>query len=118
MESSRWCFEKKEAPLVGVIREVKEETGLDIEVINLVHISNNPEKDDIVFLFICKIIGGKLTLNDEADKIKYFAFNEIPHNTVPKHVLRLKDILENPHKLITKTLIGKSSIELVKEGKI
>ncbi|MCK5211729.1 NUDIX hydrolase [Candidatus Parcubacteria bacterium] len=112
------ALEKKEAPWVGVIREVKEETGLDVEVMDLTHISNNPIKDDIVFLFICKIIGGKITLNDEADKIKYFAFGEIPRNTVPKHVLRLKDILEKPHKLITKTLTGKSGIELIKEGKL
>lgn len=112
------ALEKKEAPWVGVVREVKEETGLDVEVMDLVHISNNPGKDDIVFLFTCKVIGGKLTLNDEADKIKYFAFADIPHNTVPKHVIRLKDYLDNPNKLTTKTLTGKSSIDLIKEGKL
>jgi len=112
------ALEKKEAPWIGIIREVKEETGLDVEVMDLVHVSDNPRKDDIVFLFTCKVVGGKLTLNDEADKIKYFAFSDIPRNTVPKHVIRLKDYLDNPNKLTTKTLVGKSSIDLIKEGKL
>lgn len=109
-------LEKGESPWEGAVREVKEETGLDIEIENLVHLSSNPTKGDVVFLFTCKVIGGKITLNDEADKIEYFSLDDIPRNTVPKHILRIKDVLKNPDRLTMKTFTGKPSLQLVKEG--
>lgn len=77
-------LESKETPWEGVIREVKEETGLDVEVVKLTGIySKSTEKDEIVFSFLCEIIGGELTLNKEADKIEYFRLKNIPINTSP-----------------------------------
>ena len=105
------ALEKSEAPWEGVVREVKEETGLDVEVERLAGIYSKPGKTEIVFQFVCKVIGGKITLNDEADRIKYFAFDYIPDNTPPKQVERIKDILDNPSKLIMKTHTGKSSFQ-------
>lgn len=110
------ALEKSEAPWEGVVREVKEETGLDVEVKRLAGIYSKPEKIEIVFQFVCKVINAEITLNDEADKIKYFAFDDIPKNTPPKQVERIKDILDNPSKVVTKTHIGKSSLKLIKEG--
>lgn len=109
-------LEKGEAPWDGAVREVKEETGLDVEIKDLVHVSNHPKKNDIVFLFTCKVVGGEITLNDEADKIEYFALEKIPHNTSPRHVLRIKDVLKNPNKVVTKTYTGKPTFQLIEEG--
>ena len=72
----------------------QEETGLDVEITRLAGIYNKPEKSELVFSFVCKIIGGQLTLNEEADKIEYFAIKDIPHNTSPKQVDRIHDVLE------------------------
>ena len=110
------ALESEEAPWEGVIREVKEETGLNVEIEKLTGIYSKPKEDDIVIQFICKVISGELALNDEADKIKYFRYDEIPHNTVPKQVERIKDVIENPDKLITKNQLGKQSMQLIKEG--
>ena len=110
------CLEKEETPWEGVIREVKEETGLDVEIEKLAGVYSKPEEGDIVFQFICKVIGGKLEINDEADKLEYFTFANLPHNTSPKQVARIKDILDSPDNLTLKTQTGKSSIQLTKEG--
>ncbi len=105
--------EKGESPWQGVIREVKEETGYDVEVVGLAGVYSKPEKDEIVFSFECKIIGGKMTLNQEAKEIKYFSLNEIPKNTFQKHIERIEDLLKNNDKPIMKIQTGKSSIELI-----
>jgi len=109
-------LEKGEAPWKGVIREVKEETGLDVEVDKITGIYSKPKEDDIVIQFVCRITGGKITLNDEADKIKYFTFDDIPSNTVKKHIPRIKDVLDSPDTLHLKEQYGKSTRQLIKEG--
>lgn len=109
-------LEKGESPWQGVIREVKEETGLDVEIIKLIGVYSKPNKDEIVFSFECKVLGGELILNDEAKDIKYFSLNEIPENTVQKQVERIKDFFENKDKTILKIQqTEKSTIDLLKE---
>jgi ADP-ribose pyrophosphatase YjhB (NUDIX family) len=102
-------LETGEAPWKGVIREVKEETGFDVEVVNMSGVYSKPGTNDIVLQFVCRITDGEMTLNDEADKIKYFAFADIPINTVKKHVPRIKDVLDNPNKIYLKEQFGKST---------
>ena len=67
-------LEHGETPWDCIIREVKEETGLDAKIERLTGIYSKPNKNEIVFQFVCTVVGGKITLNNEADKIKYFAF--------------------------------------------
>ena len=112
------CLEKGEPPWAGAIREVKEETGLDVEILRLIGIYSKPAEDDIVFSFECEIIGGEITLNDEAREIKWFALEEIPQNTPPKQVERIKDLFENKEEMVMKIQTGKGAIELIKEGKL
>ena len=111
-------LENFESPVNTVKREVREETGLEVEVSKLLGIYNKENKNDMAFSFLCKVKSGKITLNDEADKIEYFEINKLPTNTVPKQVERIKDALLNSNEVIFKTQTGKSSIELVKEGKL
>jgi ADP-ribose pyrophosphatase YjhB (NUDIX family) len=110
-------MEAGESPWECVIREVKEETGLDVEITRLAGIYNKPEKNEVCFSFVCKIVGGKLTLNSEADKIEYFDIKNIPSNTSRKQIERIEDVLKEKD-IVYKNQIGKSSIELIKEGKL
>lgn len=111
-------LEDFESPSAAVKREVKEETGLEVEVLKLLGVYNKENKNEIAFSFLCKVVGGKLALNDEADKIEYFETDNLPPNTVPKQVERIKDFLSNPSEIIFKTQGGKSAIELIKEGEL
>ncbi|MBI3633099.1 MAG: NUDIX domain-containing protein [Candidatus Vogelbacteria bacterium] len=112
------ALESGEVPWDGVKREVKEETGLDVEITKLAGVYSKPDKDDMVFSFVCKILGGEIALNDEADQIEYFAIEKLPSNTVPKQVERIKDALQNTHAAILKVQTGRSALELLKEGKL
>jgi 8-oxo-dGTP diphosphatase len=109
-------LEDGETPWNGLVREVKEETGLDVAIENLAGVYSKTDKNEIVFNFRCRVIGGELTLNDEADRLEYFSFDEIPSNTSPKQVERIKDALQQKMKVVLKEQTGKSSIDLMKEG--
>ncbi len=111
-------LEKGESPWNGVKREVKEETGLDVEITELVGIYSRIDKDEVIFQFKCEVTGGELTLNDEADKLEYFSLTEIPKNTSPNQVARLQDYFDNRDKLHMRVQEGNSSFELIKMGKL
>ena len=111
-------LEDFESPTNAVKREVKEETGLKVEISRLLGVYNKKNKNGMAFTFLCKVIGGKITLNDEADRIEYFEIDKLPENTVPKHVERIKDALLDQYEVIFKTQTGKSAIELVNDGKL
>lgn len=110
-------LEKGESPWQGIVREVKEETGLDVEVVKMIGVYSKPNKDEIVFSFECKVLGGDLTLNNEASDIRYFNINEIPENTVQKQVERIRDFFEYRDSAILKIQqTDKSTIDLLKEN--
>lgn len=57
--------EEGESDQIALIREVKEETGLDVEVLYQVgpdHVFN----DDTAIALACKVVGGQLTITTEA----------------------------------------------------
>ncbi|MEL7313386.1 MAG: NUDIX domain-containing protein, partial [Cyanobacteria bacterium J06559_3] len=45
--------EAGELPTEAAIREVKEETGLEVAVTRLIGIDGKPNKDDLAFSFVC-----------------------------------------------------------------
>ena len=51
-----WWVENLESPWDAVIREVKEETWLDIKVEKLIWIYAKNNRNDIVFCFHCSIV--------------------------------------------------------------
>lgn len=110
-------LEPGEVPWEGVIREVKEEIGIQVKVTKLQGIYSKPDKNQIVFSFICEQVSGELTLTDEADKFEYFSLSDMPKNTSPKQVERIKDALHDDN-LVLKVHTGPSSIELIKQGKL
>ena len=111
-------LEKNESPWDGVVREVKEETGLNVKVVKLIGVYSKPDKDEIVFSFLCEKESGEITTTDEARSVEFFDFEDLPPKTVPKQVERIEDALKNYSETVTKIQHGKSSIELKKEGKL
>ncbi|MDD2920876.1 MAG: NUDIX domain-containing protein [Anaerolineales bacterium] len=73
--------EDDESIAQAAIRETKEETGLDVELIKLVgvysRLGNMPSVH--VALFVAKPIGGEIKCQEgETIEVKWFAFDEIP----------------------------------------
>lgn len=79
----------------AIIREVKEETGLDVELNSIVGVYSEPERDPrghtITICYIARESGGKLKADTDASDAQYFHKNE---------VLRLK--LAFDHEIIIK----------------
>ncbi|MEO0535817.1 MAG: NUDIX domain-containing protein [Cyanobacteria bacterium P01_A01_bin.123] len=83
--------ESGELPTEGVIREVKEETGLEAVVERLIGVYGKPDKDELVFSFICRAVGGQLSVTNESRECRYFALKALPENTLLNHVERIHD---------------------------
>ena len=89
--------ESGEIPTEAVIREVREETGLDVEIEKLTGIYGKQYKDELVFTFICRIVAGELTTTSESRELRFFAVDSLPTNTIAKHIERIMDAkLDNP----------------------
>jgi 8-oxo-dGTP diphosphatase len=84
-------MEPGELPTEAAIRETREETGLEVKIERLVGVYSKPNNNDLVFVFTARVLGGRLTLNEEADQLDYFALDALPQNTIPKHVERILD---------------------------
>jgi 8-oxo-dGTP diphosphatase len=80
-----------ELPTHAAVRETKEETGLKIEIDDLVGVYGQLEKDKLSFVFLGTIVGGKLKKSKEADVHFFFKLKKLPENTLPVHISRLKD---------------------------
>jgi 8-oxo-dGTP diphosphatase len=81
-------------------REVLEETGLQVEIEQLVGVYSKPQKQEVVFTFRCHATGGGLTQTTESRECRYFAPADLPPNTLPKHRQRVEDALLNQHSAI------------------
>jgi ADP-ribose pyrophosphatase YjhB (NUDIX family) len=79
----------------GLCREVREETGLDIEPIALTGVYKNMTRAIIALVFRCKITGGKLATNDEAAGFRWVAEPEMPVLMDEAYAIRVLDALHD-----------------------
>ena len=81
-----------EAPWQAVVREVREEVGLEVEVARLAGLYSWTALDEVIYSFVCRVIGGALlTQTDETDDARYFALDDLPANTFLEHAARARD---------------------------
>lgn len=62
----------------AAVREVKEETSLDIRVKRVVGLYSKPDDNSLAITFECEIIGGFLAPNNEVSDCQYFHFDNLP----------------------------------------
>ncbi len=118
-----WCqpgggMEPRETPWEGVIRETREETGFDVAVERLVGVySWAPHEDEVIFGFVCRVAGGERATSDESDDVRFFAPDDLPANTFPEHVYRIRDALRGEPRTLLKAAEGPSSRDVAR-GKV
>lgn len=87
----------------GLVREVREETGLKIEVGRMVGLYSKPQKHEVVLTFAARVTGGSLQGSDEADLHEWIASDDLAtRNILPKHLERIEDALRNEPGVIVK----------------
>lgn len=71
-------LDRNEAPDVGALRELKEETGLTAVIGPLLHLSHDSPPDHISIAYLVQVTGGSLTLSPEIIDAQWFAADELP----------------------------------------
>ncbi len=70
-----------EAPADAAIRECREETGLETEIIGLQDViagREHPRGADVVIVYRGRVVGGALAAHDDADAVGFFAAASLP----------------------------------------
>ena len=70
-----------ETPAEAAVRECLEETGLVVEITNLLDVVGGQEHEggaDIVIVYRARQIGGKLQADDDVDRATFFSPGELP----------------------------------------
>jgi ADP-ribose pyrophosphatase YjhB (NUDIX family) len=87
-DGSGWCLpcgwvEPNEKPIEAVTREVREETGLEIKVKQLVGVftrmpsGENGPHTLIAVVHLCEVVGGELTLSHEGLALRYWPIDKV-----------------------------------------
>ena len=81
-----WC-DVLESVASNTIKEVTEETGLDVETIKIIAVQDRNKHNKPIYAYgvckifvLCNVIGGEFIENIETTEIKYFSLDEIPNN--------------------------------------
>lgn len=111
-DGSGWCLpcgwlEPNEKPVEAVIREVREETGLEIEVKQLVGVftrmpnAKNGPHTMIAIVHLCEVVSGKLTLSHEGLALQYRKIDEVQnwHATHERYARSSYDMWRSDHLL-------------------
>ena len=98
-----------ELPTECVIREVREETGLEVVTERLVGVYGKPGRNELVFAFVCRVTGGELCISSESDENCYFKPEALPSNTLLKHAERVWDALNGTHRPVFRKQGGRSN---------
>jgi len=71
-------LEYGERPEDGVRREVREETGLDVQVEKLLYAESAPNNHHVSLIYLCNIVGGIFQQNYEISQTRFFSVNALP----------------------------------------
>lgn len=84
----------------AAVREVKEETGLDVELKRVVGLYSKPEENGLAVCFEGKAVGGHLRADHEVVECGYFRYEKLPepvrehlHQRIGDFRRRLADVV-------------------------
>lgn len=106
-------IEEGESPEKAVIREIKEETGFDVEIRKKVgeYIPIN-RLTRFTHFFECAVFSGKAQINNECREVKFFSLSDLPAMPTPYDDWIEDALLDLP--LIRKELKQVTYIKLIK----
>jgi ADP-ribose pyrophosphatase YjhB (NUDIX family) len=81
----------------GLRREVREETGLDVEPIALTGVYKNLTRGIVALVFRCKITGGHLATNEEVTAFRWASQTDVASLMAEAYAVRVQDALRPDH---------------------
>ncbi len=110
-DNGRWCLpgggmDAGESAAEACVRELLEETGLEVRVTKLIGIYTTPDIlmeypdgnriQPVAFSFEAEITGGKLGLSDETTEVGWYTTQEMESmDILEHHIVRIRDGMEN-----------------------
>ena len=88
-----------EDPRDTVLREVREETGIEIEVgelFDVLWVADDPRRPADVLVYLCRPVGGELAPSDDAEAAEWFHLDELPDQVGFDNRERVLDRLPRP----------------------
>ncbi len=77
----------------AAVREVKEETGLDVRLLRLVGLYSKPADGALAVTFAAEVVGGTLLEStDETTACRYFPMDQLPNPTRAHLRQRIEDL--------------------------
>ena len=77
----------------GLRREIREETGLDIEIGRLSGVYKNMSRAIIALVFRCRAIGGSPTPNAEVTDLRWMQLDEVQRELTEAYSIRVLDAI-------------------------
>lgn len=77
----------------GLRREVREETGLEVEPIALTGVYKNMARGIVALVFRCRAVGGQLTETDESRAFRWLTADEVKTLASEAFAIRVLDAL-------------------------
>ena len=81
--------EKDETVEQALFREIKEETGLNVEILGLIGIFSDPDRDPrglVSVAYLVRPLEGDININRESSNWAWFYWDEIPSNVGFDHM--------------------------------
>lgn len=110
-DNNRWsvpggAMELGESIAAAAVREVREETGLEVEVVSLIGVYSDPRhvvayddgevRQQFSICFACRATGGSLGTSDESLDVRFFAWDELDGLDIAAPIaLRLRHFREH-----------------------
>jgi len=101
LDKLRWTFiggrpEHGEDLDEAVKREIKEETGLDVESLGIIFAKTYPEQKDLLALYyLCEVTGGKESPKGDLTELKWVAPEKLEENFTTSFHPHLKEYIMN-----------------------
>ena len=111
-------IEKGESVEQAAVREVKEESGLDVRITRLLGVYSDPAQGRIVaysetdiiqlvdVVVEAEILGGELTRSAESEELRFFALDELPREIVPSGTAGTGGLRERPRRSLAVASAG------------